>query len=259
MVTQAQAVDWALQQVGKSLDMDGKYGAQCVDLIGYYCKFLANTKWPGTPGAKDIWTANFNADDYDKISRNDPPQPGDVGIWGASPTNQWGHTFIVVGVSGATMDVVDQNYVGYNENGSPAARHPLPINNRLLGFLRPKFVPNAVAPNPGNYTIKSGDTFWGLEQSHGWPSNTLQQLNPGQDPRKLAVGQQIVIPTAPQIPTATHTEQRKHTVVNGENLSVIAAAYGVQNWRQIYDIPENKATIGGNPNVIQPGQVLIIP
>lgn len=261
MKTQAQAVDWVISQIGKSLDYDGKYGAQCVDFIGFYFRFLSDLKWPGTPGAKDIWTANFGSD-YEQIGRDQQPQPGDVGIWGATATNQWGHTFIVVGVNGGNMDVVDQNYIGYNENGSPAARHSLPINARLLGFVRPKFAQNPVAGDqPGTHTIQSGDTFWALEQANGWPNNTLQQLNPGVDPRNLQIGHQIVIPGGNVQPPAAPAApaQRTHTVENGENLSVIAAKYGIGNWREIYDIPQNTATIGGNPNVIQPGQVLIIP
>lgn len=265
MITQAQAVNWAIQQIGKSLDFDGKFGAQCVDLIGFYVKAVDGTKWPGTPGAKDIWTANFG-NSYNKIPPNQPPQPGDVFIWGPSPTNQYGHTGIVVGVSGHTMDVVDQNYIGYNANGSPAARHPLELSSRLLGFLRPKFASNPVAGDkPGQHTIKTGETFWALEQANGWPTNTLQQLNPGQDPRKLKPGQQIVVPggnvqhPAPTSSAPTTSARRTHTVSNGENLSVIAARYGVQNWRRIYDIPENRAVIGANPSLIHPGQVLIIP
>lgn len=34
--TQSEAVAWAQSQLGKALDYDGKYGAQCVDLICYY-------------------------------------------------------------------------------------------------------------------------------------------------------------------------------------------------------------------------------
>ena len=33
--TQSEAVAWAQSQLGKALDYDGKYGAQCVDLICY--------------------------------------------------------------------------------------------------------------------------------------------------------------------------------------------------------------------------------
>jgi LysM repeat protein len=262
-VTQAQAVDWTVKQIGKSLDADGKYGAQCVDLINFYFKFLG-IAWRSCPGAKDIWSQDWPSDQIVKIARDQQPQPGDVGVWGATSTNEWGHTFIVVGVNGNNLDVVDQNFVNYSiENGSPAARHTIPINARLLGFCRPLFALNPVAGDqPGSHTIHQGDTFWSLEQANGWPNNTLQQLNPQLDPRNLQIGHQIVIPggnvTPPPQPES-ETSQRTHEVVNGENLSVIAARYGLANWQMIYDQPQNRQTIGDNPDLIKPGQVLIIP
>jgi LysM repeat protein len=264
--TQQQAVDWALQQIGKSLNADGKYGAQCWDFIIYYTRYLGSQA-PAVAGAAEWankqWPAGFS------IQRSNP-QPGDIGIWDATQSNKWGHAFVVISVSGSTMDVVDQNYINFNpDNGSPAARHSVPINSRLSALIRPAFAPNTAAGSqPGKYTIQKGDTLWGLEQKNGWVNNTLVSLNPGTDPRKLQVGQQIIIPGGnPPAPTPPHEpakpapqpQQRTHIVENGENLSVIAARYGISNWRQIYDIPQNKVAIGSNPALIHPGLVLLIP
>lgn len=49
------------------------------------------------------------------------------------------------------------------------------------------------APRPAEeyYTIKPNDTFYGLEDAWQIPHGTLQRLNPGQDPRKLQIGQRI--------------------------------------------------------------------
>lgn len=44
------------------------------------------------------------------------------------------------------------------------------------------------------YKIKKGDTFWELEEKHGWKHGTLQKLNPKLDPRTLQIGQKINIP-----------------------------------------------------------------
>jgi nucleoid-associated protein YgaU len=46
------------------------------------------------------------------------------------------------------------------------------------------------------------------------------------------------------------------TVKGGDNLSKIAAANGT-SWKAIYEL--NKDVIGGNPNLIRPGQVLKMP
>lgn len=60
---------------------------------------------------------------------------------------------------------------------------------------------------------------------------------------------------AAQAPAAT----RRHTVVSGDSLSKIAKQhYGDANkWRRIYDA--NRQTIGDNPDLIKPGQDLVIP
>lgn len=41
------------------------------------------------------------------------------------------------------------------------------------------------------YTIRRGDTFWGLEDAWQLPHGTLQKLNPGIEPRELSIGQRI--------------------------------------------------------------------
>lgn len=52
-----------------------------------------------------------------------------------------------------------------------------------------------------------------------------------------------------------------HVVKQGECLSLIAEAYGLANWRVIYDAPENEAfrQKRPDPNLIYPGDELYIP
>lgn len=58
--------------------------------------------------------------------------------------------------------------------------------------------------------------------------------------------------------TVAAPAQHRYTVVPGDNLSRIAQRfYGNANWRAIYNA--NRGVIGGNPNLIRPGQVLVIP
>ncbi|MCH7810854.1 MAG: LysM peptidoglycan-binding domain-containing protein, partial [Chloroflexi bacterium] len=49
----------------------------------------------------------------------------------------------------------------------------------------------------------------------------------------------------------------KYTVEAGDTLSGIAQKLGLSGWQALYDA--NRATIGGDPNVIKPGQVLVVP
>lgn len=54
---------------------------------------------------------------------------------------------------------------------------------------------------------------------------------------------------------------RVHIVKSGDWLSKIAIQYygDMNKWKTIYEVPANKATIGPNPDLIKPGQELIIP
>jgi len=44
------------------------------------------------------------------------------------------------------------------------------------------------------YTIKSGDTFWGIEEEWGIPYDTLKKMNPEYDPRNLPIDAEILMP-----------------------------------------------------------------
>lgn len=72
------------------------------------------------------------------------------------------------------------------------------------------------------------------------------------DPKASAKGTK---PSAPPTPGSRTT----YTVVARDTLSAIAArVYGSSaHWRRIYDA--NRAVIGNNPNLIRPGQTLVLP
>jgi hypothetical protein len=50
---------------------------------------------------------------------------------------------------------------------------------------------------------------------------------------------------------------RAYTVQPGDTLSGIAAAFGLDGWQRLYEA--NVGVIGGDPNRIYPGQVLVVP
>lgn len=63
--------------------------------------------------------------------------------------------------------------------------------------------------------------------------------------------------TGPAGPAGGGMAQRTYTVKSGDSLGTIAGKYSGVTWQQIYEA--NKAVIGSNPNLIQPGMVLVIP
>lgn len=115
----------------------------------------------------------------------------------------------------------------------------------------------APAPSPGatTHTVVSGDTLYSialkyLGNGERWPE--IYDLNKtliGPNPDNIEVGMVLKLPVT------------KYTVVSGDTLYGIAVKLGFgtadDNWKPIYEA--NKALIGPDPNLIQPGQVLTIP
>lgn len=58
-------------------------------------------------------------------------------------------------------------------------------------------------------------------------------------------------------PAPKHTGKTYYTVKPGDNLSVIASRFHLPNWQSLYNA--NRSVVGGNPNLIHPGQRLLIP
>lgn len=134
--TQAEAVAWAKQQVGKYLDYDGAYGAQCVDLTKYYYAYLGNGKY-GTGNATN-YQSNTLPPGWTRVKSN--PQPGDVIVWGGGTkgsagwtVHEYGHIGIVVAVNGNKLTTVEQNI-----NGSPCKTVSREASYATC-FIRPDF------------------------------------------------------------------------------------------------------------------------
>ncbi|WP_042429911.1 transglycosylase family protein [Streptacidiphilus anmyonensis] len=117
---------------------------------------------------------------------------------------------------------------------------------------------------PGAWPVcgpKAGLTAGGAPASVDTSSNTTssssnaapaaQTAAPAPAPAKTAPA------PAPAAPAPVHhsapTAAGSYTVKSGDTLSAIAAAHGT-NWHSLY--AANKNVIGGNPNLILPGQVL---
>lgn len=66
--------------------------------------------------------------------------------------------------------------------------------------------------------------------------------------------QALVGPTPAPAP---QPQPRTYTVQPGDTLSGIAARLGLGDWHRLYEA--NTGVIGGNPNLIYPGQVLVLP
>jgi hypothetical protein len=110
---------------GKYLDYDGLYGAQCVDLIDYYCRDVlgipivwANAiDWYGQDATFEQWIPNVWGD------QSNFPLPGDIIVWGKDAvvgTGVFGHIGICVTATGVAFRSFDQNW----PPGSPCHSQP---------------------------------------------------------------------------------------------------------------------------------------
>ena len=120
-----------IKNIGKKIDFDGKFDAQCVDLYRQYCADVLQIKQtPGVDGAKDIIdnpgsllvTRESTLADYSR---------GDVLIWGATKSNKYGHVAILVAVYNTKWFIVLEQD-GFKQDGVKLAFRS---RENLLGCL----------------------------------------------------------------------------------------------------------------------------
>lgn len=105
------------------------------------------------------------------------------------------------------------------------------------------------------YRVQPGDTLSGIGKRLGVSWQAIYALNHDTigNPDLIYPGQILTLPGKPK-PAASRVI---HYVVSGETLSGIASHYGLHNWQTLY--AANRNVIGSNPNMIHPGQRLVIP
>lgn len=140
--TQADAVAWVNSQVGKALDYDGVYGAQCVDLTKYYYSYLG----AAAPRGNANQYANGGAFCPSGWSYQGSPRAGDIAVWTGGEN---GHVAIVTEIRGSQMVCVEQNYNGLQY--CTANLHSINANT----YIRPDFNTDTISVREGVYVIHS--------------------------------------------------------------------------------------------------------
>lgn len=95
------AIDWVKNQVGTFIDVDGAYGAQCVDLIKAYYIFLGQSQ-PFGNGAD--YAVNALPEGWTRI-QGAVPEKGDVLVYAASIDHPYGH-----------VGIYESDFVTYHQN-----------------------------------------------------------------------------------------------------------------------------------------------
>ncbi|HKI69078.1 MAG TPA: LysM peptidoglycan-binding domain-containing protein [Verrucomicrobiae bacterium] len=150
----------------------------------------------------------------------------------------------------ATEPEMETNIVApaFEPTNEPMVESNLPAPNAVVPppVTTPPVTPPPVVTPPQatqaplleshEYTIAAGDTFSGIAKKTGVSVKAIQQANPTLDPRRLQIGQKIIIPsrteiaspgiTAPSGPVESGGET-VYVVKSGDTLSKIARHYGV--------------------------------
>jgi len=129
-------IEFRNKYLGKAIDFDKNYGAQCFDVYRQYCQELGFKQSPPSAGAKDIWN-NYLPECFDKVANTPtgtPPQ-GSVIIWGVK-VGQYGHVAICDHSSTTDFVSIDQNWPV--DNGTGVVHYVTHNYNGVLGWLIPK-------------------------------------------------------------------------------------------------------------------------
>jgi len=99
-----------------------------------------------------------------------------------------------------------------------------------------------------DYTVQQGDTLAEIAAANGTTAQAIAEVNALTDMDLILIGQVLVIPGAPD-----GSAVRYHRVASGDSLAAIASLYGTTASALV------SANGISNPNLIMPGQELVIP
>lgn len=104
-------IEIAKKYLGKSVDVDGAYGAQCVDFSNRVAMDVDGTRFTGN--AIDMpYTKNHGGWVWINNTSDFIPQSGDIFVESWASYHSYGHTGVVIDATLTTMHVLEQNYNG---------------------------------------------------------------------------------------------------------------------------------------------------
>jgi hypothetical protein len=121
---------WVSNVQGRAIDMDGAFGAQCVDLANHYHIYCVGG--PSMVMANgNQWFDNAPGNLYSKVGPG-AAMAGDIACWNAFYGGGYGHVAIVLEDLGNSLKVMTQN---------PGGAHVDTLSKQgIQGYLRPKKV-----------------------------------------------------------------------------------------------------------------------
>jgi hypothetical protein len=135
--------EWLADVIGKNVDYDGNFGAQCVDLVRDYlerCHGVARESQPeATEGAAGWWAGWRSHPKAQKaLARTGPPPAqGDIAVYPPKAGNPYGHICVVIGggESGGKIAVAEQDGLRQGRGAEVSMRD---APGQGGGFFRPR-------------------------------------------------------------------------------------------------------------------------
>lgn len=183
MKTQKQMKDRLKWYVGRYIDFDKVYQAQCMDLTVDYMWWATDGKYRMKGNAIDA--INTRANKYGsyatihKNTKNFLPEVGDIAVWTQAPAHPtYGHIGIVYGdISLSTCTMLDQNWDG---DPSKPAKLRTDDYRGVTHFIRINFKDEPKASTPQNketYTVSKGDTLFSISRKYDMAVDELMKIN----------------------------------------------------------------------------------
>lgn len=259
--------NWLNSVNGRAIEMDTAWGAQCWDLWSHYgVNILGVTFWKtgtnaggGCPQHSGYTCGLWKTFDRSGLGEwltpvQGPPQRGDVAIWEwGSPAGPNSHVAIVVEDRGNNVYCMTQN---------PGAAHYATLSKTgILGYLRPDNqsffggAPTAPAAATGSIADLAAAVIRG---EFGNGPDRVAALGANYDAVQAEVNRILGgggSAPAPAAPTGGGTQ---HVVVPGDTLWDISAAY-LGDGSRYMEIFNASNFSSGNPALIYPGEIAIIP
>ncbi len=144
---------------------------------------------------------------------------------------------------------------------TPGSNVP-PVTSPLPPVAAPLPTTQPEAPAGGEYVVAKGDSLAKIAKKNGVTLKALTAANPGLNPKKLKIGQKLVLPAggkstvdgaaAPAAAATAEPESESYTVKSGDTLTKIAKAHHVK-------LKELQAANGLTTTKIKVGEKLKIP
>lgn len=179
---------WNLARSGMGVDKDGYAGMQCTDLDTWPAKhFFGVDLWGNARDLLD--SAEGVGWEVVYASSGMRPEPGAFFVmdYWADGVN-YGHTGLIIGVTGDWLETVEQNLAGDLDYGSPAQFNQRPLSD-LVGWFYPPYEAeagselavtdsSAMVPEEGEFTL--GDMSINVRRSPSLLGQVVAVYEPGE-------------------------------------------------------------------------------